>query len=301
MLNITTRAFCCLALLFVHGITIASELTALTEKQSIQAQSIIYENLDMHSKAIEQYEMLGEDTLSNDPELAFRKASNHCKKIESSSFLTIPIEASNCLNQLKENHSRHPNHLPTLIALFHYRLKAPGIAGGSDSKAEQLLNLIKKLSLSNYKELKLALLSGKDERDELVKFATQGVNQEGDHNFLYLSCITLLNEGHHDLAYDGLKKLLHLDIDSYYYLAALYQIGKRSAEFAVDLQVGWDALNQFMRADKPDSRLPSDMWAAFRMSQILKASGYGDSAKKIVDQLRARSSLDPNLMNRLDD
>ncbi|MGB5943531.1 MAG: tetratricopeptide repeat protein [Leeuwenhoekiella sp.] len=234
--------------------------------------------------AIEYFEELTE-TQPNNAEYHFKLGGAYgMKALSGSKFMAITL-----IGDIKDEFTRaselDPKHIATRWALVEFYLQLPGIAGGSTRKAEKYANELMTISpINGY--LSKGYIAESEEEEALAetyyKKALQlGADMKSFHDLK-------------DLPVGEDQTVKKLDHPNRNHLN--YQMGKVSAEYNLNPQLGISSLKMYIKNHTPQDG-PSWEWAYYRLAQIYKNLNDKPSALKYIKYaIRGDSDFDEALI-----
>lgn len=194
--------------------------------------------------------------------------------------------AGKALRRACEDDLAHdPENADALLCLARYFAEAPGIAGGSDRKAEEMKERLQAVGGAPWNLLE-AQLAGKD-RESRIAALRRAVAARPDADIFVNLALNLIADGDHEGARDCLTRALELHPDN---RMLLYQLGRLAAESGKAPEEGEAALLRFLSG--PSRFGGRDFRAAghWRLGMIYETTGRHELAREAY---RRAASLDP--------
>ena len=196
--------------------------------------------------------------------------------------------ASKCKDEFETAVALDPNLLDARSGLIDFYLEAPGFMGGSETKAFEQAQEIRKRD-AFFGHLAFARIYGHQKKPELVRAEYVGMVKDQPNapkpRFYYGSYLISLKE--YDAAVAELESSLKLDAN---YMPAWFQLGHIAALTGKDTARGEDALKRYLTY-KPTEDEPGVHRAHYWLGGIYEKQGKKAEAKA---QYQASLKLNPN-------
>ncbi|GEQ85609.1 hypothetical protein ULMS_11170 [Patiriisocius marinistellae] len=166
-----------------------------------------------------------------------------------------------------------PKHVETRWALVEFYIQLPGIIGGSEKKAIKYANQLKEISPVDGYLANGYIAEYSDRPKDAERLYKRAIEIGGSpHTYEKLANHYEKNKQPKE-AIDTAKASLKLHKRN----GLNYQIGKISAQYNLDPQLGIDCLQNYIKAYNIKDGVPKD-WAYFRLAQIYKNQGKKQTA-----------------------
>ena len=173
-------------------------------------------------------------------------------------------------------------------ALVEFYIQLPGIIGGSERKALDYANELSKISPVDGYLAKGYIAEYNDRSNDAERYYKQAINVGGSpHTYDKLSNLYEKN--------NQPQKAINTNAQSlkvHKRNQLNYQIGKISAQYDLDAQLGIDCLQTYIKNHSAKDGVPKD-WAYFRLAQIYKNLGNKQEALSWINKaLSSRPSFE---------
>ncbi|GGF80145.1 hypothetical protein GCM10011338_35510 [Alteromonas lipolytica] len=260
---------------------------------------------DFLAKDPDQAEALIEEAL----ELAPTRADVHflCGQImgiqASQSIFSALGYAEKSLNCLKQAAILEPENIDYQYALMMFYTMAPGIAGGDDEIAWQLVNDIAAKDSLMGTRAKLQYFLQNDDEKAFAKTLNEAITTYPQHaEFYYRQGLKLQEDKQFEQALIAFARATNATIDDEdadFKLSALYQIGRNAVFSEQGVSEGIEALLSYVEQPFDNEELPSKPWAHYRLAQLYKLQN--DKAPMKMHLAMAADTDDERLQDTLDD
>ncbi len=172
-----------------------------------------------------------------------------------------------------------PDHIETRWALIELYLQLPGILGGSESKAKNYASELQKISPIDGYLSKGYIEEREGRQEEAEKYYKEAIALGGSPvSYEKLTNLYEKNDRPEDALRNAQKSLkLHKRNQ------LNYQIGKISAEYNMEPQLGIDCLKRYIENHSYKDGVPKT-WAYYRLAQIYKNLGDKNKALDYVNR-----------------
>ncbi len=185
-----------------------------------------------------------------------------------------------------------PNSLPAHEGLLKFYIGAPGIVGGSISKAKLRAKLIAELD-SAAGSLALGRLHlYEEEYNEAESYCRKALKTNPDNvEYNYALGMLLRESERHAEAVEIFTHTASLKASGAFariqVWGALYQAGRAAAISGEQLEQGQQAIERYLQRNVNHPDLPGNDWAEFRLAIIYQHQGNIKQAKKLIKRLLA--------------
>jgi tetratricopeptide (TPR) repeat protein len=181
-----------------------------------------------------------------------------------------------------------PNYIDARLALVDFYMMAPGIMGGSESKASEQVAAVRRLDpLAGHRALSRFYSHQKKSdlaRNEMIAAVRE---QPSSPRARYYYGIFLLNEKNYKAALEQFEAAIKLDPG---YMLAFFRVGQSSALAETSYDRGEEALKRYL-AHKPTLDEPSHARAWYWLGQTYEKQGRKAQARESYEAARR---LTPN-------
>lgn len=226
----------------------------------------------------------------DNPLAHFVKGSVMANQASNSSIFSAYGYAKDSLKAFKKAVELAPDNVQFRHGLMQYYAQAPGIAGGSEKKALQQVEEIEKLSPLAGLKARLSYLKSNGnstDYDRVLSAARQQYPDKAD--FHYMAALDLQEQKQYAQAlalFEKASALASAEQDKGYdNFNALYQVGRTAVLARDHIELGIQALRQYIEQAPDNRQLPEKYWARFRLANLFALSGHTDKAKQIYQSL----------------
>jgi tetratricopeptide (TPR) repeat protein len=180
-----------------------------------------------------------------------------------------------------------PHHIEVRWALVEFYIQLPGIVGGSEKKALNYANQLAAISPVDGYLAKGYIAEYSERPADAERYYKQAIKVGGSpHTYDKLATLYENNDRPQDAiktANESLKIHKRNQLN--------YQIGKISAQYNLDAQLGIDCLQAYLQNHSARDGVPKD-WAYYRLAQIYKNIGQKQQALNWINKaLTSRPSF----------
>ncbi len=172
-----------------------------------------------------------------------------------------------------------PNHIEVRWALVEYYIQLPGIIGGSEKKAIAYANELGKISPVDGYLANGYIAEYSNRPDDAEKFYKKAIEVGGSPHTYEKLTHWYENNNRPKEAIATASQSLQIHKRN----QLNYQIGKISAQYNLDAQLGIDCLKNYIQNHSVKDGVPKD-WAYYRLAQIYKNLGEKKTALEWIDK-----------------
>ena len=199
----------------------------------------------------------------------------------------------------------NPTHIRALRGLTQFYIQAPGIVGGSEKKALQMIEKIKKISPVEGDLFELSLIEWEDNPEQaLTKAAQMETAYPESARALYAAGMIFQRLEKYSQAMLALKNASEIisedkneTLDTH---KALYQLGRTTVLSKEDYNEGILAFKNYLLREVPNNA-PSKQWAKYALSVLYERTSNNNLAKELLLELQQENIESSTLKERLSD
>ncbi len=193
------------------------------------------------------------------------------------SVLKQPSLAKRVRKEFEQASALDPDNLEARFGLIEYYLQAPGILGGSDKKAkEQAQEIRRRNALQGYRAYGRIAEHGKNFDEALREYQRAGAEFPEKSEPAYWTGALYARRKEYSKAFEVYERILEKNPAE---MAACYQIGRVAALSGERLERGADCLRSYL-AREPGPNEPSLASAHYRLGLLYEKKGNRDLAKR---------------------
>jgi tetratricopeptide (TPR) repeat protein len=190
-----------------------------------------------------------------------------------------------------------PSDVQAHVDLAGFYIMAPGLFGGSYSKAHAEEEIIDKLDPIQGLLVRASEAGNKGDTDDGVALLKQAIAQDKTGGSLITLGIFYTDAKRYDDAFKTFREAIAKDPKAY---GAWYQIGRVAGFAKTNYAEGIDALKRYLAFDDMPDNIQTPAWAHFRLGNLYEYQGQKDLARAEYQAAGSVNAGDENLKSKLE-
>jgi len=209
-------------------------------------------------------------------ELILMRSGTVLSGLSASGGLSALRQARAMSRELERAVELAPDHVGARISLVQYLINAPRVAGGGSRKAQEHLEVLKRISPASYLGLKAQSAMADQDLDAAIGYLEQAVELDGSDDWRFVYGIALQHTERWDEARAVYTAMVS---DNPRNGAAWYQVGRTTVLSEDDIEAGMAAFERFLQLPQwPGDPTHAAAW--WRIGQLHEIQGEVDQARE---------------------